>query len=385
MHSQNTPNEANTEGKEPTTVDTVNVSADDILRQIGIDINTLLHLPEDAKAALEGSPETLIRLPHDKILEDLSKKQKDLEEAIDKITATRNEILSKLKEEKNKRDEFNAKVKEIVTKIKELIEKRNELQKHIDLKKQELNSQRQTYRELVEKLDALQKDLEGFSLRKEKAIRSQIKKYETILERFNIPPELEAKLVAKITDLSSQLQGLKEKEKKWKELNKLKQERENIRDSIGTLRKALVLYIQELNKVRGEIRELRKERDFYKSKADEHHREVQRHARELEILREFLDRLRELRYNISRTLNKLRKLKYQMRQFKEEEEFKEVVLRRLDEIKSKIEHGELDLPDLQFLVNFGFLAEDIFETLTETASPEEIAKRVARELGYQVQ
>jgi len=142
-----------------------------------------------------------------------------------------------------------------------------------------------------------------------------------------------------------------------------------------------VLYIQELRSIRSEIRELRKERDHYKTKADKHHEVVQEYARKLEQIRNALEKLREVRYKLIKTLNKLRRLKQQMKYFRAEEEFKKVVIRRLGEIRSKIERGELEMPDLQFLINFGFLTEDIFEKIT-TTSPQELAKKVAEELGY---
>ena len=357
------------------------ISIESFFEANGIDIDELTTFSEQAKKAMEGEPEALLDLPHDEVMEELREKQKKIEEAFNKIIKLRDEILSKLRDEKAKRDDFNNRVRELAAKIRELVEKRNELQKYVDEKKQELNTYRQTLRELSNKLELLQREIEGFSLRKERRIKAQIRKYEMVLERFNIPPDLEEKLIAKIKELSEQLRSFKEKEEKWKELNKLRRERERLRDSIGALRKALVLYVQELNKIKSEIRELRKERDFYKSKADEHHMEVQKCVKKLEFIKEALDKLRDVRYKISKTLSKLRRLKYQMRQFRVEEEFKQVVLKRLTEIKSRIERGELEMPDLQFLINFGFLTEDIFEKIAST-SPQELAKKVAEELGY---
>ncbi|GEM_PF-2124771 len=373
--------EADSREQSTTAQEVTEIDVGEIFEAMGADLDEALALSEEAKRALEGEPEALLDIPHDEVMEELREKQKKIEEIFSKIIALRDEVLSKLREERAKRDDFNAKVRELAAKIREFIEKRNELQRYVDEKKQELNTYRQALKEISNKLETLQKEIEGFSLRKERKIRSQIRKYEMVLERFNIPPDLEEKLVAKIKELSEQLRSFKEKEAKWRELNKLKRERERLRDSIGALRKALVIYVQELNKIRSEIRELRKERDFYKSKADEHHMEVQKYAKKLEAIKEMLDRLRDLRYRISKTLSKLRRLKYQMRQFRAEEEFKQAVLKRLTEIKSKIERGELEMPDLQFLINFGFLTEDIFEKIVST-SPQELAKKVAEELGY---
>ncbi len=373
--------EADSREQSTTAQEVTEIDVGEIFEAMGADLDEALALSEEAKRALEGEPEALLDIPHDEVMEELREKQKKIEEIFSKIIALRDEVLSKLREERAKRDDFNAKVRELAAKIREFIEKRNELQRYVDEKKQELNTYRQALKEISNKLETLQKEIEGFSLRKERKIRSQIRKYEMVLERFNIPPDLEEKLVAKIKELSEQLRSFKEKEAKWRELNKLKRERERLRDSIGALRKALVIYVQELNKIRSEIRELRKERDFYKSKADEHHMEVQKYAKKLEAIKEMLDRLRDLRYRISKTLSKLRTLKYQMRQFRAEEEFKQAVLKRLTEIKSKIERGELEMPDLQFLINFGFLTEDIFEKIVST-SPQELAKKVAEELGY---
>jgi len=353
----------------------------DVFSEIGVDINDVMDVSEEARKAFDAEPEILISLPHDKIMEELREKQKEVEEAFEKIVEVRNGLLSKMKEERAHRDEYNSKVREIAMKIRELNEKRNELQSHIQEKKKELDEMRKLLREINERLDSLQRDIEGFSLRKERRLRAQIRKYETALETFNLPPEIEERIIKKIKQLADQLKGFKEKEEKWREMSKLKKERERLRDAIGALRKALVLYIQELRKVKGEIRELRKERDHYKSKADEHHEIVQKYSKKLEEIKGALDKLRELRYKIIKTLSKIRRLKQQMRHFRAEEEFKNVVIRRLTEIKSKIERGELEMPDLQFLINFGFLTEDIFEKIT-TTSPQELAKKVAEELGY---
>lgn len=353
----------------------------DVFSEIGINMDSIMNISEDAEKAFDAEPEVLISLPHDRILEELRVKQKEIGEAFDKIIEIRNKLKSKIKEERSHRDEYNSKVKEIAMRIRELNEKRNELQSHIQEKKKELDEMRKLLREINEKLDSLQRDIEGFSLRKERRLRAQIRKYEVALETFNLPPEIEERIIKKIKQLAVQLKGFKEKEEKWREMSKLKKERERLRDSIGALRKALVLYIQELRKVKSEIRELRKERDHYKAKADQYHEIVQKYSRKLEEIKNALDELRDLRYKIVKTLDKVRRLKQQMRHFRAEEEFKNVVIRRLTEIKARIERGELEMPDLQFLINFGFLTEDIFEKIT-TSSPQELAKKVAEELGY---
>jgi len=348
---------------------------------IDIDLEALTSFSEETQKAFDAGPEVLVNLSHEKIMEELREKQKVIEAAFDKLIAVRDEIISKIREERAYRDEYNKKVKEIASKIRELNDKKAELQEYIDDKKQELNEMRKALREINERLETIQREIEGFSLRKERRIKAQIRKLEHILETFNIPPEIEERVVRKIKYLSDQLKGFKEKEEKWREMGRLKKERERLRDSIGALRKALVLYIQELRKIRSEIRELRKERDHYKSKADEHHNVVQSYGQRLEYVKSILEKLRELRRKVMRTLSKVRKLKQQMRYFKAEEEFKQVVLRRLSEIKTKIERGELEMPDLQFLINFGFLTEDIFEKIA-TSTPQELAKKVAEELGY---
>lgn len=353
----------------------------DVLQDLDIDLEEITNFSEEAKKAFDAGPEILIELPHDKIVDELREKQKLIEEAFNKLIQYRDEMLSRLREERSHRDEYNAKVKDISSKMRELVAKKRELQSYIEEKKKELNELRKTLREINEQLESLQRDVEGFSLRKEKRLRREIIKYEKMLETFNLPPEIEDRIVKKIQELSAQLRSFKEKEEKWKEINRLRKEREKLRDNIGALRKALVLYIQELKKIRQEIKELRKERDYYKSKADGYHKKVEEYRKKLDRLKEILNTLRDVRYRVYKTLNRLRKLKQQMRHFKAEEEFKQVVLRRLEEIRGKIERGVLEMPDLQFLINFGFLTEDIFEQLVST-SPQELAKKVAEELGY---
>jgi len=279
---------------------------------------------------------------------------------LEKLEERRAEIIKKAEEYKNRRtelnseaskwselrDELNGRIKEVVEKAKEFKQQREEYEKLIADKKAmrgRLNRKASLNYTMVEKL---RKGNDLQSIQAFERLRKRIADLELRQQVQVLSKDKEKRLVAKITELRREFEGMEKELEKDKKLKELLKKAQKCRKESDKYHEEVMNYVKLSHECHDKMVECFKEADRIREKADEAHLlflETQEEADEAH--RRYIQHIRDLK-DFDRVINGLR------RKIREDWGFRERMEARkqANDIYEKFREGEkLSTEDLLLL------------------------------------
>lgn len=279
---------------------------------------------------------------------------------LEELEERRGEIIKKAEEYKNRRtglnseaskwselrDELNGRIKEAIEKAKEFKQQREEYEKLIadkKTKRAQLNRKASLNYTMVEKL---RKKNDMQSIQAFERLRTRIADLELRQQVEVLSKDKEKKLVAKITELRREFDGMEKELEKDRKLQELLKKAQKYRKESDKYHEEVMNYVKLSHECHDKMVECFKEADRIREKADEAHRlflETQEEADEAH--RRYIQHLRDLK-DFDRVIDGLR------RKIREDWAFRERMeaRKKAKDIYEKFREGEkLSTEDLLVL------------------------------------
>lgn len=343
-------------------------------------------LPEKIGEIMESEIKDLVDMDIELsgIAGQLEERISDFKKLIEKVVEKRRSIVSKLRKEKEKRNELNQVVQKAAKKVRERIDERKEVKNLIDEKHERLDEIREELKEKQEEMKRLRENVENFNMQRKRKVESKLERVNWNLQTRSLPESIEKRLVKLSKSLRGKLKKYEEKAENLKKVKQLEREIEELKQEKRALKSGLAVYYKEKNKLTEKIHKFAKKRNEKKNIADKHHQKVIECAEKIDELNDLLSQIKQTRVKLIQTLRKIRGVTSEKRKIKEKERLKDVMRGKVKSISQKLkERGSLDYNDLQFLLEHGFLSDEIMREIPDMSHKEKrekILKRIEKQV-----
>lgn len=344
-------------------------------------------LPEKIGEVMESDIKDLVDMDIELsgIAGQLEERISDFKKLIEKVVEKRRSIVSQLQKEKKKRDELNKVVQKAAKKVRERIDERKEVKNLIDEKHERLDEVRENLSEKQEKLEKLKENVQNFNIQQKRKVESKLERVNWNLQTRSLPESIEKRLVKLSKSLRGKLKKYEEKAENLKKVKQLEREIEELKQEKKALKSGLAVYYKEKNNLTEKIHKFAKKRNEKKDIADEHHQKVIECAEKIDELNEALSQIKQTRVKLIQTLRKINGVTSERRKIKEKERLKEVMRDKVMSISQKLKKkGSLNYNDLQFLLEHGFLSDEIMREIPDM-SHEEKRKKILKRIESQIE
>lgn len=331
--------------------------------------------PEEVDKILESNIKDLMDVDLSGITNKLEKRISELKALTEKIVEKRRSVVSNLREEKKKRDALNEEVQRAAKKVRQLIKEREKVNDLLDEKHERLDEIREQMKNKEKKLEELKEDLEGFSMQKKRKIESKLDRVNWSLQTRSLPENIEERLVNLSVSLEKKLKKYEKKAKNFKKIKQLKKKINELKQEKKAIKSGLAAYYKEEEELTDRIHKFAKERNEKKDKADKNHQQFIEYAKRADELNALLSKIKQTKIQLIQTLRKIRSLKSEKREIKEKERLQEVMKGKVASIRQKLtERGSIDFEDLSFLLEHGFLSDEIIQEFPNMGQEEKREK-----------
>ena len=280
------------------------------------------------------------------MLEELEERRAEIIKKAEEYKTRRTELNSEASKFSELRDELNGRIKEAVEKAKEFKQQREEYEKLIadeKTKRAQLNRKASLYYTMVEK-ERKKNDMQ--SIQAFERLRKRIADLELRQQVQVLSKDKEKRLVAKITELRREFDGMEKELEKDRKLKELLKKAQKYRKESDKYHEEVINYVKLSHECHDKMVECFKEADRIREKADEAHRlflETQEEADEAH--QRYIHYLRDLK-DFDRVINGLRRKVREDWAFRERMEAK----KKAKGIYEKFREGEkLSTEDLLLL------------------------------------